>query len=361
MSEPEPTRSSPRLSQAARRRWARTDRRVRRASGPAGPHEPVVPDGLDAHQLAGLRGVDDVAAADVHAHVADATEPPEEEVAGLEVRQRDVGDGVRTGPPRCGAGRRRPGATPTGSVPSSRSLAPGSRRPRRRARRSGSRRRRGRWRLRRRRAGWEGPGRVGRGRLPPPRAWLADRGGRAGTGHPGQEGGVRCGELAAWRWATSVPIWPFTRARVACWFATVACAALAGVGGLGQRRLGLALCRLELALLGGEVGLGHAQGVDGARDVAARHRLVLAGDGGLLAPRAEQRLQVVVARCPTCTRPRPAWRRLVVSAATWASSCGDGGLDLRDLLTDLLHLLLGRVVLLGGGVEASAGPSPAAP
>ena len=41
-----------------------------------------------------------------------------------------------------------------------------------------------------------------------------------------------------------------------------------------------------------------------------------------------------------------------MSAATLASSCATVGLDLRDLLADLLHLLFGRVVLLGGGVEA---------
>ena len=97
--------------------------------------------------------------------------------------------------------------------------------------------------------------------------------------------------------------------------------------------------------------LGHAERVDGPRDVTARHRPVLAGDGGLLAPRAEQRPEVALARA----RGIRAHRFLAEVGGVGGDLrpvLGDGGLDLRDLLVHLLQLLFSGVVLLSRGVEA---------
>jgi hypothetical protein len=119
---------------------------------------------------------------------------------------------------------------------------------------------------------------------------------------------------------------------------------------LGERVLGLALGRLQLALLRGQMGLGHIQRVDGTGDVAARHRLVLAGDGGLFAPGAEQRLDVAVARARHVRGHRLLAQGRNVRG-DMGQVVGDVRLDLGDLPVDLRHLLLGGVVLLGGGVE----------
>ena len=113
----------------------------------------------------------------------------------------------------------------------------------------------------------------------------------------------------------------------------------------------LVLGRLELALLGGQMGLRHVQGVDGTRDVATRHGAVLTGDRRLLTAGAEQRLQPAVARARHVRR-----HGLVAEVggvgADLGAVAGHPGIDLGDLLADLLHLLLGGVVLLRGGVEA---------
>ena len=77
--------------------------------GPA-PTSPLFQIAWTSDHFAGVGGVDDFAATHVHADVVDAAVPPEDEVAGLQVRQRDVGHGVVLR--RGGAGQVHPGLAP---------------------------------------------------------------------------------------------------------------------------------------------------------------------------------------------------------------------------------------------------------
>ena len=110
------------------------------------------------HHVAGVRGVDHLAVADVHRHVTDRV-VEEEQVARLGVALAHVGQRRRTAGGTGAAGRHRPGPTPTPSGPSSRRRRPGW------PWRSGRRRRAGSSRQRRRR---RHPGRA-RARWPPAR------------------------------------------------------------------------------------------------------------------------------------------------------------------------------------------------
>ena len=121
-------------------------RRAASSRDPAGADVRVgVPAGerADLHDVAGVRRVDELSAADVDPDVAEPVE--EDEVAGLQVAARDRRRPCSTGRPCSAAARRRPARRRTSTRPEQSKPRRGSRRPRRTAHRgsaSRSRRRR---------------------------------------------------------------------------------------------------------------------------------------------------------------------------------------------------------------------------
>ena len=244
-------------------------------SGSPGADQAARPDPGDLDARAGLHGLDHLPRPHVHGHVADGVAlSVEEQVTGLEVRQRARAPTRRTGRRRNATARRPASPTPTWSGPSSRTRPPVWPPPTRRARRSAT------------------PPPPRRSAPPPPgtggTATMSARaeGRRAVVCAATGLAATRAWKAAAWAaacaaccCATSVAMWPLRFESVDCWLASSCSALLGAPCAAVERGVRLGLRRLQRALLRAELALGLVQPVDRPRDAVARHLLVLLRGG----------------------------------------------------------------------------------